>query len=394
MDILARTKLKDAYDDIEIAIQNIKKDPKQEFILDLQNALNKFFDAKCLRVLYTNNTDKLFFGIYAMPKIDAEQVIKIITGGEKYVIDQYYLELDSKLFQEDINLSSKEIAALLMHEVYNLVSDAAPCESVCKAIDAHLTKNNDVLKISDSIHYMELLSYGFRDAVRKFITIFDKKEVDNNPVMNDFFEWCSYEQNIKSAFNKIALNWYNYNKEINNKFIVLAWVLRVYKNVRDNRIPALMMIDRCKQLSPSKIEIKELDNIARRLNRIDDDALIESAGTAENILYEEVKSSILPNKKMKSVPEAMEDDLVKIAMEQQNALDNEPDAIPMLMANINSKLAYIQDYVENNQLTKEEFKQLDRMYKELTVKRDQLFKGDLYDTRMKIYDEYELEAEQ
>lgn len=394
MDILAKTKLKDAYDDIEIAIQNIKKDPKQEFILDLQNALNKFFDAKCLRVLYTNNTDKLFFGIYAMPKIDAEQVIKIITGGEKYVIDQYYLELDSKLFQEDINLSSKEIAALLMHEVYNLVSDAAPCESVCKAIDAHLTKNNDVLKISDSIHYMELLSYGFRDAVRKFITIFDKKEVDNNPVMNDFFEWCGYEQNIKSAFNKIALNWYNYNKEINNKFIVLAWVLRVYKNVRDNRIPALMMIDRCKQLSPSKIEIKELDNIARRLNRIDDDALIESAGTTEHILYEEVKSSILPNKKMKSVPEAMEDDLVKIAMEQQNALENEPDAIPMLMANINSKLAYLQDYVENNQLTKEEFKQLDRMYKELTVKRDQLFKGDLYDTRMKIYDEYELESEQ
>ena len=394
MDILAKTKLKDAYDDIEIAIQNIKKDPKQEFILDLQNALNKFFDAKCLRVLYTNNTDKLFFGIYAMPKIDAEQVIKIITGGEKYVIDQYYLELDSKLFQEDINLSAKEIAALLMHEVYNLVSDAAPCESVCKAIDAHLTKNNDVLKISDSIHYMELLSYGFRDAVHKFITIFDKKEVDNNPVMNDFFEWCGYEQNIKSAFNKIALNWYNYNKEINNKFIVLAWVLRVYKNVRDNRIPALMMIDRCKQLSPSKIEIKELDNIARRLNRIDDDALIESAGTTKHILYEEVKSSILPNKKMKSVPEAMEDDLVKIAMEQQNALENEPDAIPMLMANINSKLAYIQDYVENNQLTKEEFKQLDRMYKELTVKRDQLFKGDLYDTRMKIYDEYELEAEQ
>lgn len=394
MDILAKTKLKDAYDDIEIAIQNIKKDPKQEFILDLQNALNKFFDAKCLRVLYTNNTDKLFFGIYAMPKIDAEQVIKIITGGEKYVIEEYYLELDSKLFQEDINLSSKEIAALLMHEVYNLVSDAAPCESVCKAIDAHLTKNNDVLKISDSIHYMELLSYGFRDAVRKFITIFDKKEVDNNPVMNDFFEWCGYEQNIKSAFNKIALNWYNYNKEINNKFIVLAWVLRVYKNVRDNRIPALMMIDRCKQLSPSKIEIKELDNIARRLNRIDDDALIESAGTPEHILYEEVKSSILPNKKMKPVPEALEDDLVKIAMEQENALYNEPDAIPMLMANINSKLAYLQDYVENNQLTKEEFKQLDRMYKELTVKRDQLFKGDLYDTRMKIYDEYELEAEQ
>ena len=394
MDILAKNKLKDAYDDIEIAIQNIKKDPKQEFLLDLQTALNKFFDAKCLRVLYTDNTDKLFFGIYAMPKIEAEQVIKIITGGEKYVIEQYYLELDSKLFQEDINLAPREITALLMHEVYELVSDAAPCESVCKAIDAHLTKNNDVLKISDSIHYMELLSYGFRDAVRKFITIFDKAEVDNNEVMNDFFEWCNYSQNIDSAFKKISSNWYNYNKEINNKFIVLGWVLRVYKDVLHNRIPALMMIDRCKQLSPSQIEIKELDNVARRLNRIDDDSLLESAGTQENILYEEVKSSILPNKKMKPVPDALEDDIVKIAIEQQNALDNEPDAIPMLMANINAKLAYIQDYVENNQLTKEEFKQLDAMYKELNTRRDQLFKGDLFDTRMTIYNAYDLEPEQ
>lgn len=394
MDILAKNKLKDAYDDIEIAIQNIKKDPKQEFLLDLQTALNKFFDAKCLRVLYTDNTDKLFFGIYAMPKIEAEQVIKIITGGEKYVIEQYYLELDSKLFQEDINLAPREITALLMHEVYELVSDAAPCESVCKAIDAHLTKNNDVLKISDSIHYMELLSYGFRDAVRKFITIFDKVEVDTNEVMNDFFEWCNYSQNIDSAFKKISSNWYNYNKEINNKFIVLGWVLRVYKDVLHNRIPALMMIDRCKQLSPSQIEIKELDNVARRLNRIDDDSLLESAGTQENILYEEVKSSILPNKKMKPVPDALEDEIVKIAIEQQNELDNEPDAIPMLMANINAKLAYIQDYVENNQLTKEEFKQLDAMYKELNTRRDQLFKGDLFDTRMTIYNAYDLEPEQ
>ena len=394
MDILAKNKLKDAYDDIEIAIQNIKKDPKQEFLLDLQTALNKFFDAKCLRVLYTDNTDKLFFGIYAMPKIEAEQVIKIITGGEKYVIEQYYLELDSKLFQEDINLAPREITALLMHEVYELVSDAAPCESVCKAIDAHLTKNNDVLKISDSIHYMELLSYGFRDAVRKFITIFDKAEVDTNEVMNDFFEWCNYSQNIDSAFKKISSNWYNYNKEINNKFIVLGWVLRVYKDVLHNRIPALMMIDRCKQLSPSQIEIKELDNVARRLNRIDDDSLLESAGTQENILYEEVKSSILPNKKMKPVPDALEDEIVKIAIEQQNELDNEPDAIPMLMANINAKLAYIQDYVEDNQLTKEEFKQLDAMYKELNTRRDQLFKGDLFDTRMTIYNAYDLEPEQ
>lgn len=394
MDIILAKKRKAAYDDAEVAIANIKKDPKQEYVLDLQKALNLMFDAKCISILYTQNTDKLFFGVYAMPKIPAEQVINIITSSSTYIINEYYLELDSKLFQMDIDLKPSEIMAILIYDIGRMVNDGSPSEVVSKAIDRYLLANNDVLKISDSIHYMELLSYGFRDAVRKFITIFDKAEVDENEVMNDFFEWCGYKEHIHSAFDKIASNWYNYNKEINNKFIVLAWVLRVYRDVLHNRIPALMMIDRCKQLSPSKIEIKELDNIARRLNRIDDDALIESAGTPEHILYEEVKSSILPNKKMKSIPEALEDDIVKIAIEQDNVLENEPDAVPMLMANINVKLAYIQDYVENNILTKEEFKQLDHMYKELTIKRDQLFKGDLYDTRMKIYDEYDTEAEQ
>lgn len=385
MDIILAKKRKAAYDDAEVAIANIKKDPKQEYVLDLQKALNLMFDAKCISILYTQNTDKLFFGVYAMPKIPAEQVINIITSSSTYIINEYYLELDSKLFQMDIDLKPSEIMAILIYDIGRMVNDGSPSEVVSKAIDRYLLANNDVLKISDSINYMELLSFGFRDAIRKYITIVNKDKVEDNEVMYDYYESINYKQNLYSAFRKLESCFYNYNKEADNKFVVLAWVLRLYKDVLHNRIPAIETLKRCKLLTGSKIEIREMENVIKRLNRIDDDQLLKES---VDMLVEEVKANILPNKSNKPIPQALDDDLVNLELEQQNALYNEPDAVPNLIANINSKLAFIQDYIENNQLTKSEFKQLNDMYKGLTLKRDQLFKGDLYDERFKKYSVY------
>lgn len=385
MDIILAKKRKAAYDDAEVAIANIKKDPKQEYVLDLQKALNLMFDAKCISILYTQNTDKLFFGVYAMPKIPAEQVINIITSSSTYIINEYYLELDSKLFQMDIDLKPSEIMAILIYDIGRMVNDGSPSEVVSKAIDRYLLANNDVLRISDSINYMELLSFGFRDAIRKYITLVNKDKVEDNEVMYDYYESINYKQNLYNAFRKLEACFYNYNKEADNKFVVLAWVLRLYKDVLHNRIPAIETLKRCKLLTGSKIEIREMDNVIKRLNRIDDDQLLKESA---NVLLEEVKENILPNKSKKPIPQALDDDLVKLELEQQNALYNEPDAVPNLIANINSKLAFIQDYIENNQLTKAEFKQLNDMYKGLTLKRDQLFKGDLYDERFKKYSVY------
>lgn len=385
MDIILAKKRKAAYDDAEVAIANIKKDPKQEYVLDLQKALNLMFDAKCISILYTQNTDKLFFGVYAMPKIPAEQVINIITSSSTYIINEYYLELDSKLFQMDIDLKPSEIMAILIYDIGRMVNDGSPSEVVSKAIDRYLLANNDVLRISDSINYMELLSFGFRDAIRKYITLVNKDKVEDNEVMYDYYESINYKHNLYNAFRKLEACFYNYNKEADNKFVVLAWVLRLYKDVLHNRIPAIETLKRCKLLTGSKIEIREMDNVIKRLNRIDDDQLLKESA---NVLLEEVKENILPNKSKKPIPQALDDDLIKLELEQQNELYNEPDAVPNLIANINSKLAFIQDYIENNQLTKAEFKQLNDMYKGLTLKRNQLFKGDLYDERFKKYSVY------
>ena len=44
-------------------------------IPSLKTAINKFFnDGKCLDIIYTDNTDKLFFGMVVMPILDDNEV--------------------------------------------------------------------------------------------------------------------------------------------------------------------------------------------------------------------------------------------------------------------------------------------------------------------------------
>ena len=51
-------------------MQSIKISPNSSNLNNLKNELNRFFkDSKCMDVIYTKNTDKLFFGMCVMPVI-------------------------------------------------------------------------------------------------------------------------------------------------------------------------------------------------------------------------------------------------------------------------------------------------------------------------------------
>ncbi len=135
---MLKSRLVDYYDDIEISITNIKSNPRQSYLVDLKDGLNKFFnDSTCKGVIYTNNPDKLFFGVYVMPSIEADKVVQTITNGERLRVNEYYLELDSKLFDSYLNLNIHEITALIMHDIGALVSTSAPSEEVTKNIDQY-----------------------------------------------------------------------------------------------------------------------------------------------------------------------------------------------------------------------------------------------------------------
>ena len=270
--MLTQAKIKDIYDDIEICVQNIQAKPTQANLDDLKDALNKFFpDSVCEGVIWTPNQDKLFFGLYVMPKIEADDVIKAITDDKRYRVSSYYVEIDGKLFGQFLNLNHHEITALILHDVGALINSSAPSEEVVKQIDTYLADNHEVLKLSDLVHYKEMLSFGFRDALRKVTSIFELGKYNpSTDTFADFIDWVPYAQNVINALDKISRMGYNYNREVDTRFVVLSWVMRVYKDVLGYRISAIKTLEKMQELTPSQIEKKELNNFARRINRIDD----------------------------------------------------------------------------------------------------------------------------
>lgn len=380
---MLESRLIDYYDDIEISITNIKANPKQNYLVDLKDGLNKFFsDSTCKGVIYTHNQDKLFFGVYVMPSIEADTVIKTITSGNRLRVSQYYLELDSKLFDPYLNLNIHEITAIIVHDIGALVNTSAPSEEVTKNIDQYLVDNHEALKLSDLVHYKEILSFGFRDALRKCTALFELGKYNpETDTLAQFIDWTPYPKYIMNALDKVSKVGWNFNREIDTRFVGLSWVLRVYRDVLGYRISAIKTLERMQELSPSQIEKKEFNNFARRLNRIDDDMLLE-ASSGEKImdpLLESIRNNHFNLANTNAIDELdyAKNDYIGTLMKEKD-IENEPDAMPELMNSMNRQMMMIKDYAEENEHNKEAFKQWNTIYKDLARRRSNLAKNKLF----------------
>jgi hypothetical protein len=138
--------------------------------------------------------------------------------------------------------------------------------------------------------------------------------------------------------------------------------MRLYKDVLHNRIAALRTIAKCMEMTPSQLEKKELSNLARRLNRIDDDSLLESTllTEARNSLYDKL-----------TVPlEKCDDTCSNLKLRAENCDDN--DEACDLTHSINGQLSLMDDYVKNTSMNKNEYNQWNDMFKSLVKARHQL----------------------
>ena len=382
-----KKRIMDRYEDLLNAIDAVKESPTSDHVEELRLGLNKILDTfgdntKCIGMVYTQNLDKLFFGLYVMPSIPCDTVINIITGDSKYIIKQFYLELDSRLFGLDLALTTPEIAALILHDTMAITGSSAPVEEVKRAIDKYLKDNHEILKLSDSIHYKEILSFGFRDAIRKYTTIFEKSVYDKEDnLVNDYMDWLKYNDILKSAFDKIDRMGFNYNREVDNKFLTLSWVLRNYKDLKHNRIPAIKTLDKCQSLTPSQIEKKELNNMLRRITRIDDNALLEAT-----VLNEANNRNLYKRLSLVDAPKKCKQKCDALAIHVNN-VDQEPDTIPDLIHSVNNQMTMIDDYIMSKEdISDIELKQWNEMFKQMAKFRTKLEnrKGTLFDNNIKL----------
>lgn len=337
------------FTDIENALFEIKQSPNNANLNELNREINAFFkDSKCKQVLYTRNTDKMFFGMSVMPVIKADKVYDIIQEDEPVRITEYYLELDSKLFSPTLGLSTREITAVLLHEIGHMVNDTSPVDKLRKELDMYLVKNNETIKTSDSVHYQEILAFGIKDALRKITSLF---ETDDDEIIADsFVVACGYGPELESAFEKVVKNSYRINKDVSNKFIVLAWVIRLYTDIKLRRIVAIKSLQKGESYTASKLEKREMENVIRRLRRIDDDTLIEAVGF--DLVADKVNST-MSRIKYKGI-RSFEDDLYDYNLQVKN-VQHEDEALELLHK-INTRLNIIDDYVTSENISENERK--------------------------------------
>ena len=148
--------------------------------------------------------------------------------------------------------------------------------------------------------------------------------------------------------------------------IVMSWVIRLYSAVKLRRIVAIKTIKKCLALTASQLEKREMNNLIRCLERIDDSSLLEGffSDTYSKIKHKNVKS--------------YEDDYFEYAMRVKN-VNREDDALSLLHS-INVRMNIIDDYLSSEKLSENDQKRWNALYLKFDKLREVLSNKNLYGT--------------
>ena len=341
---------------------------------DIKNGLNKFFtDSVCKEVLYTENMDKMIFGLKVIPMIDADDIYDYLIDDEPQRISKYILEIDSHLLNPVLNLSTMQLLSVILYEVSAMVGDSTPMENARNALNSYLAANNEHIKVSQSIHYKEILAYGLKDYLSKSRSLFYTSDV-SDLYTNEFITAYGFVEDLVSAYRRISsgnIKLYE-NCEI-SKFITFSWTLSLYKNIRIRRVGALHTLARAKMLTGSRLERMEIDNVIRRIKRIDDDVVLESSGIMNKVqlkLREKMRKARLNNLR------TIDSSFYELNMQIRN-VEDEDDAL-YLMRQINSNIAIIDEYRNSKDCDSYEAERWNQVLDKFIELRDRLSKTTVY----------------
>lgn len=231
----------------------------------LKREINKFFkDGKCQYIKVTQN-DKMFFGMSVTPHIDEQVAIRLLQDDEPFRFKQYYIEIDSKLFNPFLELSPAEITAILLHEIGHVVNDSSLVDTLRSTIQSMVLK--DKLSTIGISTYPEILAFGVKDAARKLSSMFYIYK-QGEVLADEFVFMCGFGDQLSSAFSKICKSSYGIHKESEGKLSALGWSMSLYKETKLKRIPAVRLIRKMKSLTGSETEKQELENLEKALGLV------------------------------------------------------------------------------------------------------------------------------
>lgn len=340
---------------------------------NLKNALNKFFDdSECQQVIYTENGDNMFFGIYIKPYIESNMITQAIYSESKsdvnLRISSYRVEIDSKLL-DGTNLYSSELAALIINEVHNVIASSDVLRNVAICALAWESKNEEI-KSYENEGLFKAIKYGIIDAIRKLNSIFELSaefvignEFMQNILMNKVLEYA-YEK-VYNRHNSILVGY-------ERKLTVLDWALHTVNNYEDGLKSYIRRtLESCKLVTGSVYEKDLIDDIIEELDR--------KPTFATNFVTEGSKGSLLSQIKYEGL-KSLDNDLYEYSIRVKN-VDTQDESL-YLLRQINNRIGILDDYLRTENLDERDIDRWSKLLGKYTVLRDELAKKSVYTKKM------------
>jgi hypothetical protein len=362
------------FNDLLTIIDSLKQDADPDVLRNFAYELNMFFrDVKCEGVLYTNNTDLDFFGVYVQPVLKEKDVYPLLISDYTTTIEKYYVELDSKLFNPLLGLTNREILAIILHDIGSMINSSGPIDRAVKEIDLYLDTTNDVLRTTDNVNYVAILTFGVKDLLHKLTSIFTA-DLTSNVAIDDFIMSCGFINELNSAISKLKkFGYLNMFSEGGSPSAIIAWTIRIYNDIKGQRIRTIRLLRKAASYTPVRLVKREMNHMITALSRIDDSSILESVFDDVKMKYQSMTKKFT----MSSIKD-IEEDYYDYAVTLQNVND-EDDAL-LLLHRINSRMSVIDGILndDNPQISDRERKAFADLYERYNKLRNDVVAKKVY----------------
>lgn len=362
------------FNDLLTIIDSLKQDADPDVLRNFAYELNMFFrDVKCEGVLYTNNTDLDFFGVYVQPVLKEKDIYPLLVSDYTTTIDKYYVELDSKLFNPLLGLTNREILAIILHDIGSMINSSGPIDRAVKEIDLYLDMTNDVLRTTDNVNYVAILTFGLKDLLHKLTSIFTA-DLTSNVAIDDFIMSCGFINELNSAISKLKkFGYLNMFSEGGSPSTIIAWTIRIYNDIKGQRIRTIRLLRKAASYTPVRLVKREMNHMITALSRIDDSSILESVFDDVKLKYQSMTKKFT----MSSIKD-IEEDYYDYAVTLQNVND-EDDAL-LILHRINSRMSVIDGVLndDNPQITDRERKAFVDLYQRYNQLRNDVVAKKVY----------------
>ena len=323
--------------------------PTRNNLNEIAGCLDKIFpENKCVDILYTQNYDKLYFGIRVNPVIDSSTIIGIIGSDDRIKLGKYKIEFDSKLF--NMGLSPQELTAYTLYEISSMCTSYQIIDELRAVIDLNMTSNDDTIYLKDSAHYAQLIIYAVKDALVKLSSLVYKDDASEY-VSNTLIQATDLDEYLVSAHDSIIASESGPKDSLrSSNTSILQWMFLMYRDMRVNSSTIMDALKDAKTTTGSKLDIEEINKTIDSVNRIDStiSPKIESLELPKFFEAMNMSSvnefSIFSGLKRNGL-RSIEDYLYEASMRIKN-LETEEDAV-FVMRSISTRMNILADYIYN-----------------------------------------------